>query len=120
MKKSVAILGASADPTKYGNKSIRAHLRQGWEVYPVNPKGGEIEGLRVYKSLSEIAGPIHRVSLYLPPALGIRVLPEILAVQPAEFFVNPGAESEELVEEARRIGLDPIVACSIVAIGERP
>lgn len=120
MKKTVAILGASADPTKYGNKSVRAHLRQGWDVYPVNPKGGEIEGLRVYTSLAEIPVPIHRVSLYLPPELGIRALPQILAVKPAEFFVNPGAESDELVEEARRIGLDPILACSIVAIGERP
>ncbi|MBL8880936.1 MAG: CoA-binding protein [Phycisphaerales bacterium] len=120
MKKRVVIVGASADPAKFGNKSVRAHLRQNWEVIPINPKGGQIEGLTVRKSLRDVTGPVERVSLYLPPDLGILELPNILALQPAEFFVNPGAESDELIEEARRIGLDPIIACSIVAIGERP
>lgn len=120
MKKRVVIVGASADPTKFGNKSVRAHLRQGWDVIPINPKGGQIEGLPVLTSLRDVIGPVDRVSLYLPPELGIKELPEIAALRPAEFFVNPGAESDDLAEAARRMGLDPIIACSIVAIGERP
>jgi predicted CoA-binding protein len=47
----VAILGASADRATFGNKSVRAHLAQGYTVYPVNPKGGQVEGLFVYRSL---------------------------------------------------------------------
>lgn len=119
-KKTVAIVGASADRAKYGNKSIRAHLRAGWTVYPVNPKGGMIEGLKVYRTLADIPVPLDRVSLYLPPELGLRVLPDVKLVSPAEFFVNPGAESEELVAAARELGLDPILACSIVDVGLRP
>ena len=119
-EKTVAILGASTDRSKYGNKSVRAHLKQGWSVYPVNPRGGEIEGLKVYKSLAEIPVKLDRISLYLPPHLGLVLLPEIAAAKPEEFFVNPGAESEELTEEAERLGLNPILACSIVDIGERP
>ena len=38
---TVAIIGASTDRSKFGNKSVRAHLQQGYEVFPVNPKGGE-------------------------------------------------------------------------------
>lgn len=116
----MAVVGASSDPAKYGNKSVRAHLRQGWRVYPVNPQGGEIEGLTVYQSLNEVPRPVHRVTLYLPPEIGITLLPAIAAAQPSEFFVNPGAESTALVKAAQGLGLDPILACSIVAIGERP
>jgi len=119
-KKTVAVIGASADRGKYGNKSVRAHLRAGWEVYPVNPKGGRIEGLQVYASLRDIPARINRVSIYLPPAVGIGALPEIASAGPDEFFVNPGAESDELVAEAKRLGMDPILACSIVDVGASP
>ena len=118
--KTVAILGASADRSKYSNKSIRAHLRAGWRVFPVNPKGGEIEGLAAYARLTDIREKVDRVSLYLPPAVGASVLADVAAVKPEEFFVNPGAESEELIEEARRLGLAPILACSIVDVGASP
>ena len=118
--KVVAIVGASADRAKFGNKAVRAHRRQGWTVYPVNPRDADIEGLKVYRSLAEIPARVDRVSLYLPPRLGLALLPEIAAVRPTEFYVNPGAESLELVARARELGLEPILACSIVAIGETP
>lgn len=117
---TVAIVGASADRSKFSNKSIRAHQRQGWRVIPINPKGGEIEGLTAYASLRDVPDPIQRVSLYLPPQVGVTVLDDIAAAAPEEFFVNPGAESEALVEGARERGLDPILACSIVDVGESP
>jgi|SRR5690606_1884997 len=120
MKPTVAILGASSDRSKYGNKSVRAHLRKGYDVYPVNPKGGEIEGLKVYKSLAEIPVPLTRISVYLPPAVGLQMLDEIKAKGCEELYLNPGADDESVVERARELGLDPIVACSIVAIGEDP
>ncbi len=119
-RKSVAIVGASADRSKYGNKAVRAYLAQGWDVYPVNAKGGEIEGLRAYSSLEELPARVDRVSLYLPPVLGLKLLPAIAKLAPGEFFVNPGAESDELVEAARALGLDPILACSIVDVGMSP
>jgi len=119
-KKTVAVIGASADRSKYSNKAVRAYLRQGWEVYPVNPKGGEIEGLTAYASVDKIPEKIDRVTLYLPPPLGIKALPAIAQANPAEFFVNPGAENDELVAQAKRLGLEPILACSIMEIGASP
>jgi len=118
---TVAILGASADRSKYGNISLRAHLKQGFTVYPVNPKGGEIEGLKVYASLAEVpAGRLNRISVYLPPAVGLKLLPEIVDRGCDELWLNPGSESDELVEAARTAGLNPIVACSIVDLGASP
>lgn len=120
MSRIVAIVGASADRAKFSNKSIRAHARQGWQVWPVNPKGGTIEGWPVFRSLADLPARPDRVSLYLPPDVGLLVLPAVAALRPTEFFVNPGAESDLLVSEARRMKLDPILACSIVDVGESP
>lgn len=119
-KKTVAIIGASADRSKFSNKSVRAHQMKGWDVYPVNPRGGEIEGLKVYSKVEEIPVPLDRVSVYLPPAVGIKVLPSVAAVKPGELFINPGAESDELLSEAEKLGLKPIQACSIVDVGLSP
>lgn len=120
-KPAVAILGASADRSKFGNKAIRAHLQQGYDVYPVNPKGGEIEGLAVYKTLAEVpAGPLHRISVYLPPKVVLGMLDEIAARGCDEFWLNPGSESDEVLEKARALGLEPIQACSIMSLGVSP
>lgn len=119
---TVAILGASADRSKFGNKAVRAFLAKGYTVYPVNPKGGEVEGLPVCASLAAIPADVEldRVSVYLPPAIGLKALPEIAARKPAELWLNPGSESDELVEAAEKLGLNVIQACSIVAIGMSP
>lgn len=119
-QKTVAIVGASADRGKFGNKSLRAHLKQGWTVYPVNPRGGQIEGLTVYRTLDETPRPLQRVSLYLPPEVGLTIIDAVARTGAAEFFVNPGSESADLLAAARRHGLDPIQACSIVDVGESP
>jgi predicted CoA-binding protein len=118
---SVAILGASSDRSKYGNKSVRAHQQMGYTVYPVNPKGGEIEGLQVYRSLGEVpAGKLDRISVYLPPAVGIAALDEITKRGCDELWLNPGSDSTEVVEKARALGLNVVQACSIVDLGISP
>jgi uncharacterized protein len=117
---TVAVIGASSAKEKFGNKAVRAYLRQGWTVYPVNPNEQEIEGLKTFPTITDIPGSVDRASLYLPARVGIGVLEGIKAKGVRELYVNPGAESEELMEKAQSLGLDPIWACSIVDIGERP
>jgi uncharacterized protein len=120
MGKTIAIVGASADRAKYGNKAIRAFSQGGWTVYPVNPIIQEVEGLTCYASVTAIPCPVDRISMYVPPVIGRRMLAEIAAKSPRELFLNPGSGDAELVREAEALGLHPIEACSIVNIGLRP
>ena len=119
--KIVAVIGASADRSKFGNKAVRAYLQDGNTVYPVNHKETQIEGLPVYRTLAEVpAAHLTRVSVYLPPKIGLAMLPEIVAKGCDELWLNPGSDSPELVQQARALGLETIQACSIVAIGVHP
>jgi len=118
--KTVAIIGASNDRSKFGNKAVRAHLQEGYTVYPVNPKEARIEGLAAFKSIADVPVRPERVSVYLPPPLVLRVLPEIAAKGCDELWLNPGTESDEVLAEAARLGLKVVQACSIVGIGVSP
>ena len=99
---------------------MRAYLQNGFRVYPVNPKEETIEGLKAYKSILDIEEKVDRATLYVPPEVGLRVIEEIAKKDVKELYVNPGAESDELVDKARKLGLNPILACSILAVGLDP
>ena len=120
MEKSIAIVGASTDRSKYGNKAVRAFKQGGWKVYPVNPGAKEVEGLPCYASIADVPSPLDRISMYVPAAVGKTMLEDIARKAPSEFFLNPGSEDDELMEKAAALGLWPIQACSIVNIGLRP
>jgi hypothetical protein len=118
--KVVAVIGASRDRRKFGNRAVRAFQRQGYSVVPINPHEAEIEGLKTYRSVLDVPGPIDMATLYVPPEVGTQVIDEIASKRIAEVWLNPGAESEALVARARALRIEPIVACSIVGIGENP
>lgn len=117
---NVAVIGASSDRSKFGNKAVRAWHGQGHTVFPVNPRENEIEGLAVYRSVLDVPVDLGAILVYLPPPVTIKVLPEIAKKGVGDLFLNPGAESPEVLETARSLGLSPILACAIVAIGESP
>lgn len=120
-KPTVAILGASTNRHKFGNKSVRAHLEAGYEVFPVNPKADMIESLKAYPNLASVpVAKLDRISVYVPPSVGIRLLDEIKQKGAREIWFNPGSESAELLRQAMQLGLNPICACSIVDVGMSP
>ncbi len=89
-------------------------------MVPINPHETEVEGLKAYASVLDVPGTIDMASIYLPPEIGEQVIGEIASKGIAEVWLNPGAESDELIARARALHIQPIVACSIVAIGENP
>src|SRR5579862_2429582 len=118
--KTIAIVGASNDRRKFGNKAVRAFQQQGYTVYPVNPHESEIEGLEAYQSIRDIPLRPQMISVYVPPPILLKLLPEIAAKGCDELWLNPGTESDEVLVEAERLGLNAIQACSIVAVGVSP
>ena len=116
----VAIVGASNDRSKFGNKALRAYLKRGFAVYPVSNREKTVEGLEAYPSVADIPGDIDRVSVYLRPKDTLEVLDDIAKKGTGELFLNPGSEDAAVVEKAKSLGLEPILACSIIDVGESP
>ncbi len=118
---TVAIIGASADRQKYGNKAVRAYLKQGYEVFPIHPRESTVEDLTAYPHLEEVPVEyLDRISVYVPPEIGISLLEAIRDRQANEVWFNPGSESPELLARASELGVNVIQACSIIDIGESP
>jgi predicted CoA-binding protein len=120
MSKIVAVIGASNNRHKFGNRAVRAFQRQGDTVVPIHPHETEIEGLKVYASVLDVPGPIDMATLYVPPHIGELLIDEIARKHIPEVWVNPGAESDALIARARALQIQPIVACSIIGIGQDP
>jgi uncharacterized protein len=121
MDRTIAVIGASEDRGKYGNKAVRAYLRAGYRVFPVHPTAYSIEGESAFRSVLDVpVAELDRISIYLPPAV-LRPLLEEIAQKPArEVWFNPGADAPDLVERAKSLGINPVVGCSIVDIGVSP
>jgi hypothetical protein len=120
MSKVVAIIGASSDRRKFGNKALRAFRRRGHAVVPVNPNETEVEGVKAVASVLDIAGPVDMATFYVQPEVGVRVMDEVARKHIPEVWLNPGADAPDVVARARELGLNPVVACSIIGIGENP
>jgi uncharacterized protein len=118
--KVVAVIGASNNRRKFGNRALRAYRDQGYTVVPINPHETEVEGLRSYRSILDVPGPVDMASFYVPPDVGEKLIAEVAQKGVAEVWLNPGAESDELIARARALSIRPIIACSIVAIGQNP
>lgn len=117
---NVAVIGASRDRNKFGNKAVRAYHARGHRVFPVNLREPDVEGLPAFRSVLDIPEPLDVVLVYVPPATTLGLLPEIAKKRPGQLFLNPGSEDDAVVTRAEQLGLAPILACSIVAIGDSP
>jgi predicted CoA-binding protein len=116
----VAVIGASNDRSKYGNKALRAFRQQGYTAVPINPHEQEVEGVRAYSSVLDVPGDIDMATFYVPPDIGLQVIEQVAAKRIPEVWFNPGAESAALLSRAEALGIHPILACSIMGIGVSP
>lgn len=118
--KTVAVIGASSDRRKFGNRAFRAYREEGYKVIPINPNERSVEGVSTYPTVMDVPDQIDIATVYVPPEIGITLLEGFERKQIAEIWINPGAESDDLIAEARRRKLHVIEACSIVGIGRNP
>jgi predicted CoA-binding protein len=116
----IAIVGASSDRRKYGNKALRAFRQQGYTVVPINPHEAEIEGERAYPSVLDYPGAIDEATIYLRPDAGVAVMDELAKKGITQVWLNPGADAPRVVARARPRGRRAQVAGAILGVGEQP
>ena len=116
----VAVIGASTDRSKYGNKAVRAFVNHGDQVVPINPSEPEVEGLKAYRSVLDVPGQIDMATFYVPPKVGETLIEEVAKKRIPEVWLNPGADSDSLADRARALNIQAVRACSIVGIGDSP
>jgi uncharacterized protein len=117
---NVAVIGASKQHEKFGNKAVRSYVAHGHSVYPVNLRETNIEGLTTYRSILDVPVDLDATLVYVPPEVTLRLLPAIAKKGPGALYLNPGSEDDAVLARAAELGLKPILACSILAIGDRP
>ena len=117
-----AVVGASTHREKYGNKVLRAYLEKGLEVYPINPKAEEVEGLKSYAGLGELPKRVRGISVITPPKVTALVVEEAARQGIELVWMQPGAESPEAVSKAEELGLKVIAdgSCFLVETGIHP
>jgi len=93
---SIALVGASNDPSKYGNKILLNLKSKGFNVIPVNTKEEEIDGSPVFKSVSDIKECPSIINFVVPPGVGIKITKDLVEKGYDNFWYQPGAESEEI------------------------
>ena len=118
--KTVAIVGASSNRNKFGNKALRAFERRGYTVIPINPNETEVEGHKTFATVLDVPGAIDMATVYVPAAAGVTVMEMLAKKGVGEVWLNPGADDRAVVERARALGLNIVQACSIIGIGESP
>jgi predicted CoA-binding protein len=118
---SFAVVGASADRRKYGNKVLRCYLQHGMQVVAVNPRETEVEGVRCRASLRDVPADVRAASVIVPPAGAGRVVDDALARGIRHLWFQPGAEHPEAIARARAAGIAVIAGgpCLLVALGFR-
>jgi predicted CoA-binding protein len=115
---SFAVVGASPDRSKFGNRVLRCYLRHGRETWPVNPHHAEVEGRPCVASLDQLPAPVHGVSVITPPAASLGVLEEAARLGLTRVWLQPGAEDAAVLARAAELGLEAIAGgpCLLVEL----
>lgn len=97
-KKNWAVVGATNNKNKFGNKIYNLLNEKGYKVYPVNPVYDEVEGEKCFNNLSEIEGQVDCINFVVPPARGVEYIKEAITLGIKELWFQPGTFDEELLK----------------------
>jgi predicted CoA-binding protein len=116
---SFAVAGASTNREKYGNKVVRVYQQNAKTVYPINPRAKEIEGALAYPDVASVPEGSLGLSIVTPPKITVEVVREALKRGIRHIWMQPGAEHEQAVSEAEKVGATVIYGgpCVLVALG---
>lgn len=118
---SFAVVGASDDASKYGNKVYRCYLDHKMKAFPVNPNAKTVMGNTAYPSLLQLPEPVDSVSIITPPAVTEKVVEDAIQCGVTNLWMQPGAENEKAIAKAEEHGLQVIHGgpCILVVLSYR-
>jgi predicted CoA-binding protein len=116
-----AVVGATSDRAKYGNKVLRCYQQHGLDVVAVNPRLKEVEGAPCVPDLLSLPERVHGVSIITPPSVTERIVEDAHAAGITRLWMQPGAESQAAIERCKALGIDVIAhgPCILVELGFR-
>ena len=116
-----AVVGASQDRSKYGNKVLRAYLQKNRAVFAVNPNADDVEGQQAYPNLASLPTPVHGISVITPPNVTEAIVEQAGDLGIANIWMQPSAESETAILRAQELGMNVIAGgpCALVILGYR-
>ena len=116
-----AVAGASSNRAKFGNKVLRTYLQHGMEVYPINPRAEELEGVTCYPDVASLPPGVRGLSIITPPAITEQIVEQAAEAGIRHLWMQPGAESEAAIDRAEELGLEVIAGgpCILVELGFR-
>lgn len=107
-QETFAVVGASSNREKYGNKVLRAYLQTNRKVYAVNPNEQEVEGVPSYPDLASLPEKVDAISIITRPAVTETIIEQAAAAGIRHVWMQPGAESPRALERAEELGLNAI------------
>ncbi len=115
-----AVVGASADESKYGNRIYRNLKGKGYKVFAINPKADPVDGDTAYTKVSQLPETPTVAVMVVPAPVGLRMLDDIKSAGTTNVWVQPGAGSDELTQALAKEGFDWLAgSCVMVTTSKR-
>jgi predicted CoA-binding protein len=115
----IAVVGASNDPSKYGNIIVKNLMRHGYQVFPVNPHEATIAGLRVYVSLADVPKPVDIVDVVTPPGVTQAILDDAAAAGLGLVWLQDGSFDDAVLAAAARAPFQTVHHACIMVIARQ-
>ena len=113
-QKRFAVIGSFRNKEKFAYKILVDLIKKGYEVFPVNPHSGEVEGRVCYKSVSDIPHSIDVADLVTPPAVTENILRECFQKGIKKIWLQPGAESRAAIDFCKENKMDVIYGMCVM------
>jgi len=107
-QKSFAIVGSFRNETKYAYRIFKKLKEKGYSVFPINPRGGEIDGSKCYPSIKDITEYIDAVNIVTPPKVTINIIKGCKDKGIKRVWIQPGAENKQAIDFCKQNNIDVI------------
>ncbi|MCK4402092.1 CoA-binding protein [bacterium] len=97
-QKRFAVAGSFRNESKYAYRILKTLKEKGYEVYPVNPRLAEVDGLTCYPSVKEIPESVDVVDIVTPPQITEKIVRECKEKGISRVWIQPGAESQTAIK----------------------